>query len=171
MLQLAIDKPCAQRKQTSFRKFRGIDLDSFKDDLSKLSVCDLQVDNSTSPDELLSMYNTAMCGLVDEHAPKITKYVSRRPRCPWYNDELHQMKLDKRRKEHKWHQTKLEVDHQEYRAKCKEYNQLLRMAKISFLMNESLLVEKIKRRSSRLANNSLEIRESRYFQHTVLHLT
>ena len=43
-------------------------------------------------DELVTLYENTMSSIIDKHAPLVTKYVSLRPKMPWYNEEIRQVK-------------------------------------------------------------------------------
>ena len=85
----------------------------------RVCVC-LYDDSTESAEEKVHTYNTALKSLADKHAPQITKLVSKRPKCPWFNDDLLSLKLEKRKLERLWRRTELVVHHQMYRDKCVE---------------------------------------------------
>ena len=66
---------------------RRIDVSKFRDDVTK---CSLLNDNlcDTPVNDLVDAYNQGLQQLIEDHAPMKTKYVTFRPDCPWYSDEL-----------------------------------------------------------------------------------
>ena len=66
-------------------------------------------DHSESVPDLLNRYNGHFTSVLDKQAPKKEKCVVK----PWFTDELHQAKNEKRRAERLWRRTGLTV-HKEY---------------------------------------------------------
>ena len=61
-----------------------------------------QIDPSTSTqslDDLVSLYYDALKGIYDTLASIQTRWIRHRPQAAWYNDNLRQVKQDKRRLE------------------------------------------------------------------------
>ena len=65
----------------TFRKYKGIDLESFKRDLDSSSLCQSTpgVISGEGLDELARDYNNTLSALVDRHAPLKSKRVRSRP--------------------------------------------------------------------------------------------
>ena len=62
----------------------------------------------------------------------MTKTIVIRPSNPWYNEELHESKHQKRKLERKWKTTKLTIDHEINRNHCAHMNKLLKEARIRY---------------------------------------
>ena len=116
-------------KAVSFRKLRAIDVDTFKQDITDSTI--LHPFNG-SVDELANAYNNGLHSLVDKHAPLFTKRIVLRPSCPWYSNQLHEVKHLRRKLERKWRCSKLAIDHQIYREQCAITNKLLQQTRISY---------------------------------------
>ena len=116
-------KPHLQEKKIVTRKLRSIDLPSFREDI----VQGLRVnDHSESVSDILNRYNVHLTSVLDKHAPKKEKSVVVRPLQPWFTDELHQAKNERRKAERLWRRTGLTVHKEIYRAeKCKYITLLL----------------------------------------------
>ena len=106
-------KPHLQEKKIVTRKLRSIDLPSFREDI----VQGLTVnDHNESASDLLNRYNVHLTSVLDKHAPKKEKSVVVRPLQPWFTDELHQAKNERRKAERLWRRTGLTVHKEIYRA-------------------------------------------------------
>ena len=66
------------------------------------------------------------------HAPKITRTITLRPHAPWFNEEIHHAKREKRKWERKWRKTRLEIHHEIYLSHCEHQGQLILAAKQSY---------------------------------------
>ena len=122
-------KPHLQEKKIVTRKLRSIDLPSFREDI----VQGLTVnDHSESVSDLLNRYNVHLTSVLDKHAPKKEKSVVVRPLQPWFTDELHQAKNERRKAERLWRRTGLTVHKEIYRAEKCKYNSLLLDSKATY---------------------------------------
>ena len=130
-LQVNMEKPRVERQRVTYRKFCNVDVQALKEDIVNSAL--LNDDSTESAEEKVNTYNTTLNRLADKHALQITKLVSKRPKCPWFNDDLHSLKLEKCKLERLWRRTELVVHHQMYRDKCVEYNKLLYYAKNGLL--------------------------------------
>ena len=84
-------KPPAVEKRVTYRKYRSIDMEMFKNDLEMSSLCQPSLTTETpvyGVDKLAKDYNSTLCMLIDRHAPLKSKTVNARPSIPWYNVEI-----------------------------------------------------------------------------------
>ena len=125
------EKPKPIQKTVSFRKFKSINIEKFKEDLKSLDILNAETVVSDL-DEYVDSLNTSLTSLVEKHAPLQTKTITLRPSNPWYNDELHQEKHTKRKLERKWKKSKLTIDHEIYRNQCATVNKMLKQTRINF---------------------------------------
>ena len=92
--------------------------------------------NSTTddcdPDFLTSQYNDVLQLLMDKHAPVRTRTITLRPYTPWFNENLRNLKRQKRRLERKYVTSGLEVHRQMYRDHCRIYNDAINSTKIDY---------------------------------------
>ena len=58
--------------------------------------------------------------------------ITHRPNSPWYNDDLHNLKREKRTAERKWKKSGLTVHKQVFYDKCKAYREALNASKIEY---------------------------------------
>ena len=97
-------KPAPVRVRVNTRKLRGVDQVTISEDISAISISD---DDDVSV--LTDHYHRSLSTILDKHAPVRTKMVSIRPSQPWFTDELHAAKLEKRKCERKWRKTGLTI--------------------------------------------------------------
>jgi hypothetical protein len=112
--KLSFSRPPLPRKTVTYRRYKAIDIPSFKADLDQSS---LVTHPKSTLDDLLEQYNTIFSSLVDQHAPEKTKTITIRPVTPWYNEEINTAKRARRNAERKWRSTRLTVHRQIFVAK------------------------------------------------------
>ena len=76
----------SEYKTIHYRKLKNIDDESFKSDLVNNLASDLLF-QQTEFGSTITMYNNAAQGVLDNHAPLITKVVKIVPRAPWFDNE------------------------------------------------------------------------------------
>ncbi len=94
--KLAFPRPDLTVKSSTFRNLKEIDLLSFRADLAEI-VSELLPINGI--EVLASLYNQRLGDCLDKHAPLITRESVVRPKVPWYNDSLKQLKRKRRKHE------------------------------------------------------------------------
>ena len=82
-------KPKCVKKKVQFRNIKGIDHQSFFTDIQT------QLNPISHDANLQEKYDCVLRQLLDEHAPLITREITRRP-AAWYTPEIKQAKRDKR---------------------------------------------------------------------------
>ena len=85
-----------------------------------------------SLDQLVSLYNKDLKDIYDTIAPIQSRWIRQRFQAPWYNQDLRQVKREKRRLERKFKKSGLTVDQQQFESKCAEYNSLIETTKTHF---------------------------------------
>ena len=115
-------KPHLEQKVITTRKLRSIDLPSFRQDIAKKLA--VNEEDSTVSD-LLALYENHLTTVLENHAPAKEKSVIVRPQQPWFSDELHQAKSEKRKAERLWRRTGLTVHKEIFKAEKTRYNTLL----------------------------------------------
>ena len=73
----------------------------------------------------MSLYNRDLKDIYDTAAPIQSRWIRQRSQAPWYNQDLRQVKHEKRR-------LGLTVDQQQFQSKCAEYNSLIETTKTHF---------------------------------------
>ena len=120
--RLKVTKPAATKKTLCFRKFKDLDVNAFCEDIKASPLVNTPADTM---DGLVEQYNDTLAGLVDLHAPKMTKTFSLRPHAPWYTDSLRDAKRHKRRLERRMLKSGLQVDKLAFKEQCKQYHSML----------------------------------------------
>ncbi len=104
---LAAPKPDLAVKQISYCKYKSIDFDQFKADLSASPLC---TEDFTDVSLLAKCYEDTLSDLIDKHAPLVNKTRIIRPVQPWRCDSIRDLKLEKRHLEAKWRSSKSDSD-------------------------------------------------------------
>lgn len=126
---LTIPTSSATVKEVCFRKWKNIDLDAFKKDILESDLYTL-TDN-----QLHENYHRILYGILESHAPLQHKTLVVRPRGPWYNDDLKQLKRKRRKLEKKMKESNLPTDAAEYHKARNYYSAKLKQAKRNYYTN------------------------------------
>ena len=127
---LMLQKPPHEWKTFTTRRLRAIDVNLFGQDIiQSLSSIDFVNDNV---DTCVSKYNDMLSNLLGKHAPAKKRRVMIRPNTPWFNDEIHAAKCERRDLEHKWRKSKLEIDRQMYCEQRQVVKHMIEEAKTSY---------------------------------------
>ena len=86
----------------------------------------------TSVTDLFQAYDSTLRSILDIHAPLKKKIKTVRPPSPWFTDEIHQLKLRKRRMERRWRSSKSQTDRDSYVVICRQLNTAITNSKMSF---------------------------------------
>ena len=109
-------KSCqVQRKSVTYRKFKDINLERFKEDIQRSSVLS---NVNGSANELMDRYLSGIKILLEVHAPLIQRTITPRQNAPWYTEEIRNSKRKRRSLERKWRHSKSDVDKVQYRNQC-----------------------------------------------------
>ncbi len=115
-----MDKPEVQTKEIRFRKLREINLEDLKSDIASADL--IMADyNETPMAELANLYDSNLKEILEKHAPIISKVLRIKTVSPWFNNEVRQVKREKRAAEAKWKKTKADVDFDTFRNKRNHY--------------------------------------------------
>jgi hypothetical protein len=113
-LQLA--KEPAKKTQRVCRKFKRMNKDALCESLTQnttnVTAPPPGTNNSDPLDTLLHGYAAAITDSVEQHAPKVTITLKGGAKKPWYDDEVHQARKERRKWERKYAKTQLEVHRQ-----------------------------------------------------------
>ena len=120
--ELNLPKPNASKTTFTYRPIKSIDIDSFCADIqsSPLTSC-----TTSDLDTPVSLYNSTLSSILDQHASSRTVTRPSRPPNPWYNSSLLIEKRRKRQLERKWRKSHLPSDRSSFRRQCFHYNHLL----------------------------------------------
>ncbi len=123
-----------------------MDMVKFKDDV-KASMNKIYENDSL--DSLINNYNEEFTVLLDKHAPLKQREVSIRKQNPWYDDNIRNEKLIRRRLERKKNRTKLSVDIEAFKSQKNKVNELIVQQKTDYY---SKLIEENKDDPRKLFN-------------------
>ena len=117
------------RKEISFRKVKSISSQALSEDIQSSALSHALPSDT---DEAVSLYNTVLCELLEQHAPLKTKAIAQRPQQPWMNDSIREAKKQCRRSERLWRKTKLTVHRQSHKEHCEAVKTLIKKAKSTY---------------------------------------
>lgn len=100
---LVVNPPGREEKFTNYRRFKSIDIDSFKKDISSSGLRNF--DETMSVDDAVLLYDSVLTGLMDDHCPVIKKKLKKRP-TPWIDLELRTLRRKRRAAERAWRKGK-----------------------------------------------------------------
>ena len=130
LCDLSVSKPDLEVKDIKYRKYKAIELDAFNHDLSESELCNKSFSDL---DELVSCYQDTLSGLIDKHAPEKSKRIVVRPKQPWYNDNLDNLKRARRKCERKWLKTGLEADLLAFKKARNKFTNCLKSQRCKYL--------------------------------------
>ncbi|XP_064651347.1 uncharacterized protein LOC135502209 [Lineus longissimus] len=117
------------------RRLRSIDVGAFALDVAASAVNQCVQDNASV---LVETYNHDLKAILDKHAPIHSKAGTIRHKVPWYNAEVHEARIIRKKAERQWRHSKLEIHSKVNREKHVQVIRKIEKAKRDFL------VEKIK---------------------------
>ena len=89
-------------KTVSYRKIKEIDRQSLRNEVAETKLC---LNSPNTLHDLVDCYNSTLSSLLDGHAPLLTKRFKIRPFVPWFNNDIKQVRKERRRAEKKWRRT------------------------------------------------------------------
>lgn len=104
-------------------------MNQFTRDLSTSSLIQSPASNLV---DLCNQYDSFLKTLLDKYAPICTKYVTQRPKAPWYNDVIKLNKSKRRSLERRWRKSNLTIDRQLFVDQCNYVKKLIFEAKMNF---------------------------------------
>ena len=105
--KLSVAKPPLRIKHAEYRKLKSVDITKLKEDIRNSQ---LYQNPPNDLNMLLVCYNTTLRSLLDDHAPVCSRYVSTRPRPPWFNEDIIKARRDRRKAERRWRASGLQAD-------------------------------------------------------------
>ena len=139
-----ISLPCLSEIIT--RPFRSIDLPRFRTDIAQ-GLGDL--DDSLPVTDLLDIYDTQLTAVLNKHAPSKEKSIVIRPQQPWFSDDLHRAKSEKRKAERLCRRTGQTVHREIFNEEKPNTTSSLKVAKCHITIRGSLIVGRIQKRCLR----------------------
>ena len=142
LCDLLVSKPDLEVKDIKYRKYKAIELDAFSHDLSESELCNKSFSDL---DELVSCYQDTLSRLIDKHAPEKSKRIVVRPKQPWYNDNVDNVKRARRKCERRWLKMGFETDLLAFKKARMKFTNCLSYRDVNIYLLLSIIVLGIKR--------------------------
>ena len=136
--KMAFSKPKPTKTTVEYRSFKDVNKLQLRESFSQLNFDSA----SSTVSDLVDQYNSSLSSIIDEHVPLQTKTFTIRPNTKWYNDNIRQAKVIKRRLERKWKKSGLNADWTCFRDQCKLVSNLLNAAKCEFYSQKLLKLKR-----------------------------
>ena len=115
------------------RKFKNIDIAAFSADIASSMLCaSVHWDNI---DALSDCFNKTLTDILDKFAPLKTRIMINRPKVPWFNDDIKQLKRQHRHLEKRAVKTDLPGDWNNYHNFRNQYFAFLKSARVNYYSN------------------------------------
>ena len=109
-------KPLSENNTTKYSRWKSLDLDAFKSDLSMSDIH--LILESKSMSDAVRTYDTILHDLIDKHAPEYDRTFKPRHNTPRYNSTVRDTKRLRRKLERRWRKSRSEPDWEAYRYQC-----------------------------------------------------
>ena len=126
---IELSKPTCPTKEIQYRKIKAIDINKFKSDIIESGLPNLKGDTDT----LVESYNHVLGNLLDKHAPLKKRVITIHPDGEWMNDEIKNVRREKRKAERIMRKTGLEVHKQIYIELRNKLNGMICSAKRNYI--------------------------------------
>ena len=133
LIYLNTCKPMPSYKSILTRKYKNIDIEAFKKDITK-QFSNTVHDQPDTLDGLMKKY-LSVTSILDKHAPCVVRKVKDKKPTPWTKAEINDEKIKKRRLEKKWKRSKEQVDLDAYKEQRNKYNNSLNNLREKHLSN------------------------------------
>ena len=120
IFQISYPKLKVQINKIKYRNFTKINIDEFKRDIRNSSLC-LDFYNCNNVVDLASQYDNTMFTIVNKHAPVLEKCIRIKSNSDWFNSDLLNLKLFKRKRERLWLRSKSLLDRNLYKIARNDY--------------------------------------------------
>ena len=129
--EISKERPAKQSIVSTTRKYRTIDMDSFKTDLIN-EFSNLEINATSNVNTVYDKFEEIILKVINSHAPPITRVRTTRPLSPWYNDEIRDARRVRRRLERKWQKHNTDETRKAYKEQHIKVNKLIFSAKETF---------------------------------------
>ena len=89
------------------RSFKEFDVDAFDTDLKQSELCTTPADDI---DDLVTQYNETLSLLLDKHVPITSSNRSRNRKSPWYSQDIHTERQNRRKLTRQWRKSRSTKD-------------------------------------------------------------
>ena len=112
---------------------KNIDIAAFSADIASSMLCaSVHWDNI---DALSDCFNKTLTDILDKFGPLKTRTMINRPKVPWFNDDIKQLKRQRRRLEKRAVKTDLPGDWNNYHKVRNQYSAFLKSARVNYYSN------------------------------------
>ena len=130
---IGFSRPALSRKKLTFRTLKNIDIAALSADIASSMLCaSAHWDNIEA---LSDCFNKILTDILDKFAPLKTRTIINRPKVPWFNDDIKQLKRQRRRLEKRAVKTDLPGDWNNYRKVRNQYSAFLKYARVNYYSN------------------------------------
>ena len=131
LCQLQVGRPSWKKSRISYRNTKSINLDALREDLSNSNL-NIDIMLLIDLNQLAISYDNTLSSVLEDHAPLITRTITKRPTVPWFNNDVNNTKRARRQAERKWRRTRLHTDFQQYKAKKNQATNTMNQARTEF---------------------------------------
>ena len=123
----------SRSKRITYRSWKSFDFSSFELDVVNSDICKTSIiENASSSEYLISIYNHTLSSLLDKHSPLKTAMIPCRRFSPWFTQDI-RCEIRKRRKlERSWRTSRLNDDWQRFNDQRIRVKILVKTAKRTY---------------------------------------
>ena len=110
-----------EKKIINFRNIKGIDRENFTQELVDELLC---LQEESTFERIISLYNSKCKSVLDTHAPLLTKEIRDRKSAPWFDGEYKALRTCRRKAEKKWRTSGSSEDKEAFKALREQCTQL-----------------------------------------------
>ena len=126
-------KSANEKKTITFRNIKDINGETFMQDLADELLC---LQEESSFEKVISLYNSKCSSVLDNHAPLLTKQIKDRKSAPWFDGEYKALRACRRKAENKWRVTGSSEDKEAFKALREQCTQLSDTKKHEFFRTQ-----------------------------------
>jgi len=132
---LETSAPALPKKSIKYRKIKSINIEALKDDIVQSSLQNA-ITNIYDPNAAVTIFNTTLSTILNDHAPLKNRIVTIRPTAPWYGEEIKTAKKQRRKAESIWRKSNLIIHREIYIQHRNTVNNLIYKAKKNFYQHK-----------------------------------
>ena len=110
-----------EKKIINFRNIKGINRETFMQELADELLC---LQEESTFEKIISLYNSGCKSVLDTHAPLLTKEIKDRKSAPWFDGEYKALRTCRRKAEKKWRTSGSSEDKDVFKALREQCTQL-----------------------------------------------
>ena len=122
-----------EKKIINFRNIKEINQETFTQELSNELLC---LNEQSSFDKIISLFNSKCTSVLDAHAPLLTKQIKERKSAPWFDGEYKALRTCRRKAEKKWRISGSSEDKEAFKTLREQCTQLSDRKKHEFFRSQ-----------------------------------